>query len=611
MKSYDKILSESNELHWKKMSQEDRESLLKQSHLPLSFANDDWRILDHRAKAIMGKHVHSTQHASLKENELVERSSSYENNSIVKKALEQFDDPLAFLLNLIPSISKLPIMGKPNARELVKVWNDNKKNKITAKLVESVLAEGIHLEKGWVNVKNNKIIHQIRMMPYHVQMIVKTPKNFGITEKQIKSILKARLDDAGMWENDEDTDVAFEQLRDGSNDHDTSIELLAMKKGWHRFVFDSGYFSVVGSGTIKDLHRVSVALGVELGLFDESEKFHNAELSLRMANGKFHTKQKKAWDIKQKPKFLRWIKHGGDPNRLPKKDPKRQDVALARSLGRYPPGHDEFGSLKGRNVSKKYAAMYAGKDHEMKTYQQFIVEILKTKEIKSSEFPDPLSARLKAIFQMKGEMDGQEKDDIVQTKPNSWAAANLKPSQSAIFLGKALGMAIGGVRGGDLGSIVSKDKYILDGHHRWAATLFSEPSAKIQGIEANLGIGDLVPVLRALGDSLGNQRRGEPAGGDVNIFKATFQDVLDAIHDGKNMHPKFYDKDKAVAWLKNIGEDELKKRFAFIQKRTPPKGAPRRIEMPVIDADKGDEKLASKLLSKGKLDVREPYAKQS
>jgi hypothetical protein len=147
-----------------------------------------------------------------------------------------------------------------------------------------------------------------------------------------------------------------------------------MKKGWHRFVFNEGYFSVVGSGTIRDLHRVSVALGAELGLFDESEKLHNVELSLRMANGKFHTNQKKYWRIKQKSEFLRWIKYGGDPNRLPKEDSKRQDVATARSIGRYPPGSDEFGSLKGRNVSKKYAAIYAHKEHPFKSFREFINE---------------------------------------------------------------------------------------------------------------------------------------------------------------------------------------------------------------------------------------------
>ena len=246
----------------------------------------------------------------------------------------------------------------------------------------------------------------------------------------------------------------------------------------------------------------------------------------------------------------------------------------------------------------------------MKTFKTYLIEELPTKEIKTSEFPNPLSNRLKSIFQKKGEMDGSTKDDVVQTRKASWPASALKPSQSAIYLGKALGMAVGGVKGGDLGSIVSTDKRILDGHHRWAATLLSEPSAKIIGIEAKLGIGDLVPVLRALGDSLGNARRGQPKGGDINIFKATVKDAMDSIMNGKNMHPKFYDKEKSIAWLESIGgEKELAKRLKFIQNNPPPKGAPERIDMPVIDADKGDEKLAARLLKKGKLDVRAPYAK--
>jgi len=246
----------------------------------------------------------------------------------------------------------------------------------------------------------------------------------------------------------------------------------------------------------------------------------------------------------------------------------------------------------------------------MKSFKHYITEELPTKEVKASEFPNPLSKGLKAIFQHKGDLDGSQGDDIVKTKSMSWKATKLKPSQSAIYLGKSLGMAVGGVKGGDLGSIVSKDKRILDGHHRWAATLLAEPSAKIIGIEADLGIGDLVPVLRGLGDSIGNARRGEPTGGDVNIFKATIKDAMDSIENGKNMHPKFYDKEKSIAWLESIGgKSELAKRLKFIQNNRPPKGAPPRIDMPVIDADKGDEKKASDLLKKGKLDVREPYAK--
>jgi len=244
----------------------------------------------------------------------------------------------------------------------------------------------------------------------------------------------------------------------------------------------------------------------------------------------------------------------------------------------------------------------------MKNYFDLIEE-LKTKEIDPSEFDNPLTAAMKAIFPTKGKMDGDEGDDIVNTKKGSWSANKLKPSQNAIYLGKSLGMAVGGVRGGDLGSIVSKDKHILDGHHRWAATLLSEPSASISGIEAQLGIGDLVPVLRALGDAMNNTRRGEPAG-DINIFKATTKDAIDALTNGKNMSPKFYDKEKSIAWLESIGgEKELAKRLKFIQKQIPPKGAPPRNDMPVIDSDKGQEKQAADLLRKGDIDVRKPYAK--
>ena len=245
----------------------------------------------------------------------------------------------------------------------------------------------------------------------------------------------------------------------------------------------------------------------------------------------------------------------------------------------------------------------------MKSFKHYIAEELPTKEVSAKEFPNPLNARLTAVFQKKGEMDGTVKDDVVKVKNKSWPAGQLKPSQSAIYLSKSLGMAVGGVKGGDLGSIVSKDKHILDGHHRWAATILNDPNAKISGTEADLGIGDLVPVLRALGDSMGNARRGEPAGGDVNIFKATIKDAMEALTQGKNMHPKFYDKEKSVAWLESIGgEAGLKQRLEFLQSKTPPKGAPPRLEMPVIDADKGQHKTAAALLSKGQLDVRKPYA---
>jgi hypothetical protein len=230
-------------------------------------------------------------------------------------------------------------------------------------------------------------------------------------------------------------------------------------------------------------------------------------------------------------------------------------------------------------------------------------------EIETSEFPNPITDAMKKIFTKKGSADGEKSDDVVKTVPVSIAAKKLKPSQSAIYLGKALGMAVGGVEGGELGAIISKDNYILDGHHRWAATMFNNPDAIIKGYRSDLNIADLIPVLRALGDAFGNKRRGEPKGGDVNIFKAKPQDALASLEQGKNMNPKFYDEKKSKEWLASKGgEKAIQKTLASIHAVVPPQDAPPRSEMPVIDADKGEEKKVAKLLNKGKIDVRKPYA---
>ena len=247
----------------------------------------------------------------------------------------------------------------------------------------------------------------------------------------------------------------------------------------------------------------------------------------------------------------------------------------------------------------------------VKLFEDFVYEgsIFSPQEIDANQFPNPVTGAMSKLFATKGEQDGERFDDITKTVPAVVSSKILKPSQNAVYLGKALGMAIGGVEGGDLGAIISKDNYILDGHHRWAATMFNKPGAPIRGYRSELGIGDLIPVLRSLGDAFGNARRGEPKGGDLNIFKANIRDVMDALENGTNMDPKYYNREKALAWLEKIGgEKELAKRLALIQAFPPPVDAPPRDEMPVIDAEKGEDKKAAQLLSTGKVDVRKPYA---
>jgi len=247
-------------------------------------------------------------------------------------------------------------------------------------------------------------------------------------------------------------------------------------------------------------------------------------------------------------------------------------------------------------------------------------------KIDHSKFPNPLPKELWKPFFAMGLRDGNMKDDVVGARPATWPANTLNPTQTDVYLSKALGMAMGskqrpGAAGGDLKSVVSHDGYILDGHHRWAATLLNNPEAKISGIQVAIDIDDLVPVLRAAGDAFGNVRRGAPPG-DKNIFKSTIKDAMDAILEGKGMDPKYYDRSWAVEWLGKLGgEKVLAERITAIKKHKTPPNSPERKDMPVIDADldrfgirikdtkkRGQEESIARYLRKGMIDIRKPYA---
>jgi len=234
-------------------------------------------------------------------------------------------------------------------------------------------------------------------------------------------------------------------------------------------------------------------------------------------------------------------------------------------------------------------------------------EDLPTKVIDKDEFPNPL--RKTKGFLKKGKRDGETQDDVIKAKKVQLSVSKLKPSQDAIYLGKALVMAAFGIEGGDLGAVISNDNYILDGHHRYAATTFNNPSAKVGGVMVDLPIGDLIPVLRAVGDAMKNTRGTTPKGGDINIFKATMKHVKEAVYEGLHVSPEFYDRDKLVAWFEDKGERTIEKRLKMIQSKRPPSGAPKRKNMPRINPNQ--VKVLAKLLTKGKIDVREPYANES
>ena len=119
----------------------------------------------------------------------------------------------------------------------------------------------------------------------------------------------------------------------------------------------------------------------------------------------------------------------------------------------------------------------------------------------------------KAIdYMTKGLKDGNPNDDNIEIElGGGFKAADGIPTQTNILLPKALGMAVKGIKGGELEAYASLDNEILDGHHRWAATILNDPTAHV-GTVARIdmkkaGMKDTLKHLTAIGNALGNRTK--------------------------------------------------------------------------------------------------------
>jgi hypothetical protein len=189
----------------------------------------------------------------------------------------------------------------------------------------------------------------------------------------------------------------------------------------------------------------------------------------------------------------------------------------------------------------------------------------------------------------------------------SISADKLKPTQNEIYLAKTIEMATRHFAGGELNAIISKDDYILDGHHRWASTILTNPTMKLGGYMVDLNIDDLIPVLRSTGDAIGNERGQIVAASDINIFSATIQDIRDIVYEGKFVNPTKYSRPHFIAWFENIGEPELKRRLQLFHHLKPNLNVSR-INMPKIRINQ--VAFVKNLLNRGSIDVKAPYSKK-
>lgn len=216
-----------------------------------------------------------------------------------------------------------------------------------------------------------------------------------------------------------------------------------------------------------------------------------------------------------------------------------------------------------------------------------------------------------------GKKDGDDADDQVSSKKVSVAAAKLKPSQKEVVPQKAVEFAFSAIMkikpmesgpGGDLQAIISNDNYIMDGHHRWAATFLVDPSAALEATQIDLPGAALVTALNVVTKGLG--RGGNSGKGDISKFGGKpIEDAIDAVLANGYWAQSDPEKCKEafVEWGGGSVEDAKKKMVANAAKmpKAIPGWAPNRVDMPVINAP--EVATIAKAIASGVIDLKAPY----
>lgn len=213
--------------------------------------------------------------------------------------------------------------------------------------------------------------------------------------------------------------------------------------------------------------------------------------------------------------------------------------------------------------------------------------------------------------------DGDKEDDKVSVSKASVAAGKLKPSQTSMVLEKSLGMALAMLLGkmplgGDLGAIISKDNHILDGHHRWSATVLAGgPGASVGGYRADLEGKELIKVLNIITKGTFGRMQGNPGKGSIKEYTpANITKALEEYVKKGSGQLSADDVKKALEKLGGSVEGGIKKMSENVKKMSQavPGWAPDRKEMPVIEPNEVPE--VANLLNQGQVNWNIPFAQK-
>ncbi len=100
--------------------------------------------------------------------------------------------------------------------------------------------------KGWIHPKSKKSYLTKRMRPYHVEFIIKKPRDFGTSEKEILDVLEKWNDSMDAPDPRDEAEKDLAKFKTGHMDTQKLVEYLAMKKGWYRVIGDSWASEISG-----------------------------------------------------------------------------------------------------------------------------------------------------------------------------------------------------------------------------------------------------------------------------------------------------------------------------------------------------------------------------
>ena len=141
------------------------------------------------------------------------------------------------------------------------------------------------------------------------------------------------------------------------------------------------------------------------------------------------------------------------------------------------------------------------------------IDIFRPHALKKAKFPTNLNKKEGEKWIKLGEKDGNPDDDKIPAKLAWLSGAKLKPIQNQLWLEKLIGniKKFGAPKSGspvlETTIIVSKEGYILDGHHRHGQVMLADPSLKMKSLHIPLDIDTLLKMGRSYGAAIGNKAK--------------------------------------------------------------------------------------------------------